>query len=118
MDQSVKLVTDGTDNHMMVVDCEVSFGLGGSEVEKVLDAVGITTNKSPIPDDPKPPFKPSGLRLGTPAMTTRGLGEDHMRNIATWIVEAVHAREDKSKLDQIKSAVTELSLQFPVPGIE
>ena len=118
MDQGIKLVTNGTENHMMVIDCEVSFGLGGSEVEKVLDEVGITTNKSPIPDDPKPPFKPSGLRLGTPAMTTRGLMESDLRQISEWIVNAVKGREDKAKLEEIKSQVTEMALKFPVPGIE
>jgi glycine hydroxymethyltransferase len=75
MQGGAKLVTNGTDNHMMVIDCMASWQLGGKEVEKVLDRVGITTNKSMIPDDPLPPFSPSGLRLGTPAMTTRGLVE-------------------------------------------
>ena len=90
---------------MMVIDTMTSFELPGSDVEKILDSVGITTNKSPIPDDPRPPFKPSGLRLGTPAMTTRGLKEEDLKNIGSWIVEAIKAREDKTKLEQIKSKV-------------
>lgn len=116
--QGAKLVTGGTDNHMMVIDTMASFNLPGAEVEKLLDSVGITTNKSPIPDDPRPPFSPSGLRLGTPAMTTRGLMEKDLTEIAGWIVEAVKAKEDSSKLAEIKSKVKDLSLAHPVPGIE
>lgn len=118
MEQGVKLVTGGTDNHMMVIDTMTSFEIPGDEVEKILDSVGITTNKSAIPDDPRPPFKPSGLRLGTPAMTTRGLKEADLKNIAGWIVEVIKARDDKAKLEEIKSKVKELSLAHPVPGIE
>ncbi|MEK7617604.1 MAG: serine hydroxymethyltransferase [Patescibacteria group bacterium] len=118
LEQGAKLVTGGTDNHMMVIDTMTSFELPGSDVEKILDSVGITTNKSPIPDDPRPPFKPSGLRLGTPAMTTRGLKEEDLKNIGSWIVEAIKAREDKTKLEQIKSKVKEMALVHPVPGIE
>ena len=112
------LVTDGTSNHMMVIDCMKSFELDGSKVEKLLDEVGITTNKSVIPDDPLPPFKPSGIRLGTPAITTRGMKEAEMKKFAQWIIEAVNAREDKVKLEKIKKDVTDLCDKFPVPGIE
>lgn len=118
MEQGVKLVTDGTDNHMMVIDSVASFDLGGGELEKLLDSVGITTNKSPIPDDPRPPFKPSGLRLGTPAMTTRGLKENDLKTIAGWIVESVKAKDDKEKLESIRLKVKKLCLSHPVPGIE
>ncbi|MDD5026546.1 MAG: serine hydroxymethyltransferase, partial [Candidatus Peribacteraceae bacterium] len=76
MDKGCKLVTNGNDNHMMVVDCIKSFGIDGKEVQHVLDDVGISTSKSTIPDDPLPPYKPSGLRLGTPAVTTRGMKEE------------------------------------------
>lgn len=118
LDQGVKLVTGGTDNHMMVIDSVASFGLGGDELEKILDLVGITTNKSMIPDDPRPPYNPSGVRLGTPASTTRGVKEDGMLKIAGWIVEAVKAGNDKEKLKEIKAQVRDFSLIYPVPGID
>lgn len=118
MDGGAKLITGGTDNHMMVIDSMKSFSLAGNELETLLDSVGITTNKSPIPDDPNPPFKPSGLRLGTPALTTRGLQEKHMEQIAGWILQAVEARGDKEKLEEIKEEVKELCMQYPVPGID
>ena len=86
MDEGVKLVTDGTDNHLMVIDTVASFGLDGRAAEQALDRIGITTNKQIIPDDPRPPLRPSGVRLGTPACTTRGMTQDDMRRIARWIV--------------------------------
>src|SRR5690606_16882785 len=86
------LVTGGTDNHMMVLDTVQSFGIDGREAERVLDAVSITTNKQVIPDDPNPPLRPSGIRLGTPAATTRGMREEEMRRLAAWIVEALTSR--------------------------
>ena len=118
MEQKVKLVTNGTDNHMMVVDTVASFGLGGDEVENILDSVGITTNKSMIPDDARPAYHPSGVRIGSPAMTTRGMKEGEMKKVAAWIVQAVQAREDTGKLAEVKQQVKELSLLFPVPGID
>ncbi|MBI5221024.1 MAG: serine hydroxymethyltransferase [Candidatus Liptonbacteria bacterium] len=117
MAQGAELVTGGTDNHMMVIDSVASFELGGAELEKLLDSVGITTNKSMIPDDPRPPFNPSGVRLGTPAMTTRGVKEDGARRIAGWIIQAVQARTDSVKLAEIRAQVKEFSLAYPVPGI-
>ena len=113
-----KLVTGGTDNHMMVIDCVRSFGVAGAEVEKLLDRVGITTNKSPIPDDTAPPFNPSGLRLGTPAMTTRGMKEGEVEKLGNWILEAIKSRDDGTAIDRIQKEVTALCEQFPVPGIE
>ncbi len=113
-----KLVTDGTENHMMVVDCVKSFNSHGKEMQEVLDEIQITTSKSPIPDDTMPPFKPSGLRLGTAAMTSRGLKEEEMKKIAHWIVEVAKKRTEKETLERIKKEVNELCLKFPVPGIE
>jgi glycine hydroxymethyltransferase len=115
MDRGVKLVTDGTDNHMMVIDCVSSFDMLGGEVEKLLDTVGITTNKSMIPDDPNPPFKPSGLRLGTPAMTTRGLKEKECERIADLIVDTVENRDHDAKKKEIREEVREMCLSFPIP---
>lgn len=118
MNNGCKLITNGTDNHLMVIDCIKSFVVDGKEIERSLDKVGITTSKSTIPDDPLPPFAPSGLRLGTPAMTTRGLKEKDMRQIARWIVEVSQHRTDEKKLKKIKRDVTEFCLQFPVPGVQ
>ena len=117
MNSGCKLVTNGTDNHLMVMDCVKSFGANGKEIEHILDEAGITASKSTIPDDPLPPYTPSGLRLGTPAMTTRGVKEKGMRQIARWIVEISQNRNDKKKLKKIGRDVKEFCLQFPVPGI-
>jgi len=116
-DREVKLVTDGTDNHMMVIDCMKSWKLVGKDVEKTLDKVGITTNKSLIPDDPQPPYNPSGLRLGSPAATTRGMKEKDMEKLANWIVEAVKISTDDTKLSKLKSEIEKFCETFPVPGI-
>jgi len=118
MSLGCSLVTDGTDNHMMVVDCVKSFNSDGKATQEVLDSIQITTSKSPIPDDTAPPFKPSGLRLGTGAMTTRGLKEPEMKQIAHWIVEVVQKREEKDTIARIKKEVNEFCLKFPVPGID
>ena len=117
MDAGAKLVTDGTDNHMMVIDCVSSWKLAGKDVEKTLDKVGITTNKSLIPDDPNPPFNPSGLRLGTPAATTRGMNEKDMAKLADWILKAVKSIGNEPELASIKQEVENFCQTFPVPGI-
>src|SRR5476649_2173453 len=85
MDEGAKLITDGTDNHLLVIDTVASFGLDGRAAEEALDRIGITTNKQIIPDDPRPPLRPSGVRLGTPACTTRGMDEADMARIAGWM---------------------------------
>lgn len=118
MNSGCKLITNGTDNHMVVIDCMKSFGANGKEIEEALDKANITTSKSTIPDDPQPPFAPSGLRLGTPAMTTRGVKEKGIRQIAKWIVKIAHSRNDEKKLKKLKREVQEFCLQYPVPGIK
>jgi glycine hydroxymethyltransferase len=112
------LVTGGTDNHMMVVDTVKSFGLDGRQAEQVLDGVGITTNKQVIPDDPNPPLRPSGIRLGTPAATTRGMREPEMRRLAEWICTALASPADERVLCRLADEVAALCERFPVPGIE
>ncbi len=111
------LVTGGTDNHMMVVDCVTSWGFGGKIAEEALDRVNITCNKQVIPDDPNPPLRPSGIRLGTPAATTRGFGAAEMDRLGAWMVEAMTQHEDEAVLAKVKAEVEELCSQFPVPGI-
>lgn len=118
MKQGCKLVTNGTDNHLMVMDCVKSFNVDGKSIEKALDKAGITASKSTVPDDPLPPYSPSGLRLGSPAMTTRGMKEKEMRQIAKWIVEIGQDLNNDKKISKIKEQVKELCLQFPVPGIK
>lgn len=118
MEGGAKLVTNGTDNHMMVIDTMTSWSLAGKDIEKLLDSVRITTNKSMIPDDPNPPFNPSGLRLGTPAATTRGMKEEEMTKIADFILRAVKNKDSESELTKIKNEVEGMCLQFRVPGIE
>lgn len=117
MEKQVSLVTGGTDNHMMVVDTVASFGLDGRVAEEVLDKVQITTNKQIIPDDPNPPLRPSGIRIGTPAATTRGMKEADMEKMAGWIVESLQNHEDESKLEDIRAEVEIFCKGFPVPGI-
>ncbi len=113
----VALVTGGTDNHLLVIDTVLSFGLDGREAERVMDRIGITTNKQVIPDDPRPPLAPSGLRLGTPACTTRGMDQADMARIAGWIVDALRHPRDQDGLDRIAGEVRDLCRRYPVPGI-
>ncbi|MFI4974564.1 MAG: serine hydroxymethyltransferase [Caulobacterales bacterium] len=117
MAQGVSLVTGGTDNHLLVIDCVKSFSIDGRVAQEALDKVGITTNKQVIPDDPLPPVRPSGLRLGTPACTTRGMGEDDMRQIARWIADTLRAPEDEAAIARTKAASQALCRGYPVPGI-
>lgn len=117
LDNGVKLITDGTDNHMMVVNTVKSFGIDGKLAEQTLDKVSITVNKQIIPDDPNPPLKPSGIRLGTPAATTRGMKEDEMKQIGKWIIDALKNYQDEDYLANLKKAIEKLFIKFPVPGI-
>ena len=117
MEKQATLVTGGTDNHMMVVDTIASFGLDGRVAEEALDKVQITTNKQIIPDDPNPPLRPSGIRIGTPAATTRGMKEADMRLLANWIVACLQNPDDEENLSRIRSEVDTFCSGFPVPGI-
>jgi glycine hydroxymethyltransferase len=115
--QGASLVTGGTDNHLLVVDTVASFGLDGREAEETLDRIAITTNKQVIPDDPRPPLRPSGVRMGTPACTTRGMNEADMRQLAGWMVAALRAPKDEAVLTDLASKVNAFCGSFPVPGI-
>ncbi len=117
MENSAKLITDGTENHMMVIDAVKSFGINGRVAEEALDEVSITTNKQIIPDDPNPPLRPSGIRLGTPAATTRGMKEPEMKRLGEWITKALKNHEDKDLLASVRGEVEELCSRLPVPGI-
>lgn len=115
MNKGFKLVTNGTDNHMVLADVHTSFGIHGGEAELALDKMGLTLNKNVIPDDPLPPFRPSGIRLGTPAITTRGLKEQHMEQIADWMLQAIKVRNDDQKLAALHREVTSFVQAFPLP---
>jgi glycine hydroxymethyltransferase len=114
----VTLVTGGTSNHMIVVDTVASLGLDGKQAEELLDRAGIATNKQVIPDDPKPPLRPSGIRIGTPACTTRGMLEPEMRRIAAWIVEVLRNPADALRLSRLAVEVRDFSAGFPIPGFD
>lgn len=116
LDAGCYLVTGGTDNHLMLVDSMRSFGVDGREAQQVLDGVGITVNANVIPDDPLPPYRPSGIRLGTPAVTTRGFDADDMKQLARWIVDGIKSRSDAGKLAEIRRGVEELCLRKPIPS--
>ena len=111
----LKLVSGGTDNHLVLVDV-TPLGIGGSVAEETLDKCGITINKNMIPYDERQPMDPSGIRIGTPALTTRGMGTDQMTQIAAWIIEALQSADDTAKLDSIRGAVKEMCESFPVPA--
>lgn len=116
MSKGFKLVTNGTENHLLIIDMIKSFSISGGETEKLLDKIGLTTSKSTIPDDTRPPFDPSGVRLGTPAVTTRGMVEKDMEQIADWIYRVVIGRQDEALLSKISLEVKEYCREFPLPG--
>jgi glycine hydroxymethyltransferase len=116
MKRGLKLTTNGTDNHLILIDVKTSLGINGKVAEEALDRAGLTVNKNVIPDDKLPMFTPSGIRLGTPAITSRGMNEEHMLVLAEWIALALKSRNSKSKLEQIKQEVKNLAIQFPLPS--
>jgi glycine hydroxymethyltransferase len=108
-----RVISGGTDNHMMLIDV-FAKGILGSEAELALGKAGITVNKNAIPYDMNPPLKPSGIRIGTPALTTRGMKEPEMRQIARWIGSALVNRGDDAILAKIRADVADLANQFPL----
>ena len=116
MKRGFKLVSNGTDNHLIMIDMHRSFGIDGRVTQEILDRVGLTGNCNAIPDDTLPPFRPSGFRLGTPAITTRGLVESDMAFVAEQMQKAVNSKDSESQLDKIKADVTAFALQFPLPS--
>jgi glycine hydroxymethyltransferase len=115
MKGGVRLVSGGTDNHLMLVDV-TTVGIGGKLAEAALDKAGITVNKNMIPYDERKPMDPSGVRIGTPALTTRGMGKDEMQKIAGWILKTLRSPEDEAVIKQVRGEVSELCKQFPVPA--
>jgi glycine hydroxymethyltransferase len=111
-----QLVTGGTSNHLILANVYESFGIDGKVAEIALDKIGLTLNANSVADDPLPPFKPSGIRLGTPAITTRGLTEEHMSIIAEWMRQAIDARNDEKELAKIRDEVKAFVKKFPLPS--
>jgi glycine hydroxymethyltransferase len=112
-DAGFRIISGGTDTHLMLVDV-FAKGMLGSEAEKALGEAGITVNKNAIPFDTNPPMKPSGIRIGTPALTTRGMKEADMKTVGSWIAEALDHRTDTAALKKIRKQVEELAEQFPL----
>ena len=110
----LRIVSGGTDNHLMLVDVKSTFGLTGKYVENLLDRVAITCNKNTIPFDTEKPFITSGIRLGTPAVTTRGFKEAEMVELAGYIADALKYHDDESKLEEIRQSVLGLTGRFPL----
>ena len=111
-----RIISGGTDNHLIVVDMG-SKGINGKEAEIILERIGISVSRSTIPNDPNPPMTPSGVRFGTPAVTTRGMGEEELKKIAVWINSAIESRERLEVLDKIKDEVKAMCLDFPIPSL-
>lgn len=111
-----KLLTGGTSNHLILADVYSSFGIDGKVAEEAIDAIGLTLNKNSIANDTLPPFRPSGIRLGTPAITTRGLTEEHMATVAEWMKQAIDNRENATKLQELREEVRVFALKFPIPS--
>jgi glycine hydroxymethyltransferase len=112
----MRIVSGGTDNHLILVDLS-PLGISGKYAEEALEAVGISINRNIIPFDPKPPVITSGIRLGTPAVTTRGFGTEEMKRIASLIVKVLSSSGDKHTQKQVRQEVREMCQQFPIPGL-
>jgi glycine hydroxymethyltransferase len=110
------LVTGGTSNHLILIDIQKSFGVDGKVAENAMDAIGLNLNANVVPDDPLPAFRPSGIRLGTPAITTRGLKQEHMAQIAEWMKQAIDNRDNDVRLLELREEVKQFALGFPLPS--
>jgi glycine hydroxymethyltransferase len=113
----LRLVSGGTDNHLMLVDVS-PLGVTGKQAEAALDAVGITVNKNAIPFDPQPPAHASGIRIGTPAVTSRGFGLAEMDQVGNWILSVLQNPQDEAGLNRVREEVAALCRRFPVPGLD
>ena len=114
MDNGVKVISGGTDNHLMLIDVKSSFGITGKEAETILDKINITTNKNTIPNDTESPFKTSGLRIGTPAMTTRGFTAEDFEEVGIIIIEALRNKDNEEVLDNLRKQVLRLTSSHPL----
>ena len=113
-EEGFKIISGGTDNHLMLVDVKSLLGITGKEAETVLDQIHITVNKNTIPNETESPFKTSGIRLGTPAMTTRGLKEKEFEMIGHIIAKALKNKDDQRVLQELEQEILNLTNQFPI----
>ena len=112
--EGIKVISGGIDNHLMLIDVKSAFNITGSEAEKILDSINITTNKNTIPNETESAFKASGLRLGTAAMTTRGFKEAEFIKVGQIISSALKNRDDENILQELKKEVLELTSKYPI----
>ncbi len=117
MQSGARLITNGTDNHLLLIDCVQSWDISGQQAEQLFDRIGITLNKNIIADDPRKPMDPSGVRLGTPAVTTRGMQESEMEKLVEFMLTAVAKRDDETALQKLHEEVKTFCKGYPVPGI-
>lgn len=115
-EHGLQVVSGGTDNHLMLVDLRES-GVSGRKMQRVLEAAGMTTNRNSVPNDPRSAFQTSGIRLGTPAVTTRGFGTAELRQIGRWVAELVHDPDNEQLIERTRRQAQELSRAFPLPGV-
>ena len=115
LDNNVRLITGGTDNHLILADIYGSLGVTGKEGQTVLDEVGITLNMNMIADDPRKPLDPSGIRFGTPAITTRGFKEGECKRIAELMIMTLKNKDDKKVKDAVHKEIKTLAKKFPIP---
>jgi glycine hydroxymethyltransferase len=115
-EHGLRIISGGTDNHLMLIDLTAA-GISGRKAERVLEAAGITANKNAIPNDPRPPMQTSGIRLGTPAITTRGFGPTELRLVGRWIAEVVHEPDNPALIGSIRDRTREMAAAFPLPGV-
>ena len=116
LERGFDLVTGGTDNHLILIDL-TNKGVTGKKASKALDRAGIVVNYNTIPYDPRKPFSPSGIRIGSPAVTSRGMKEPEMRQIVAWMDEVIANADDEQTLERIRNEVREFCAAFPAPGI-
>jgi glycine hydroxymethyltransferase len=114
-ERGIRLIAGGTDNHLVLADVYGSMGIGGKEAQNVLDEIGVTCNKNAIADDERPPQDPSGIRFGTPALTTRGMGTDQSREVASLMVDALERKDDGVEKERIRERIEALCHEFPIP---
>jgi glycine hydroxymethyltransferase len=115
-EHGLRVISGGTDNHLMLIDLTAA-GISGRKAERVLEAAGITANKNAIPNDPRPPMQTSGVRLGTPAVTTRGFGTAEMRKVGRWVAEVVHDPDNETLIASIRNQTRDMAGAFPLPGV-
>ena len=113
LEQGFELVTGGTDNHLLLIDLS-NQDLTGKDAEKALDHAGITVNKNTVPNEKRSPFVTSGIRIGTPALTTRGMKEDEMKQVGLWISEVLRDSQNEQLLGKIKAQIKDLCTRFPI----